>query len=83
MEEDREKGACLSRCLSLLSLSPCLSLLSLSPSLKLLLIKQSEATEAGPFYAPCWDQRGLFGSAVGLANRIRDPRAGGLPSAWC
>lgn len=56
---------------------------SLSPSLKLLLIKQSEATEAGLFYAPCWDQRRLFGKAVGLANRIRDPRAGGLPSAWC
>ena len=55
---------------------------SLSPSLKLL-IKQSEATEAGPFYAPCWDQKRLFGKAVGLANHIRDPRAGGLPSAWC
>lgn len=39
--------------------------LSLSPSLKLLLIKQSGAKEAGPFHAPCWDQRRLSGNATG------------------
>lgn len=44
-----------------------------SPSLKLLLIKQSGATEAGPFHALCWDQRRLFGNTAGLANRIRTP----------
>lgn len=73
MEGEREKGTCLSSCLSL----------SLSPPLKLLLIKQSEAKEAGPFHALCWDQRRLSGNAVGLANHVKDPRAGRLPGVWC
>lgn len=57
--------------------------LSLSPPLKLLLIKQSEAKEAGPFHALCWDQRRLSGNAVGLASHVKDPRAGRLPGVWC
>jgi len=54
--------------------------LSPPPSLKLLLIKQSGAREAEPFRALCWDQRRLSGNVVGLVNRVRDPRAGRLPS---
>lgn len=51
------------------------------PSLKLLLIKQSGANEAGPFRAPCRDQRRLSGGAGGLAHRVGVPGAGGLPGA--
>lgn len=59
----------------------CLSLpLSLS---KFLLIKWSGAKEAAHFHDLCWDLRQLSGNALGLANSIRDPRAGGLPRAQC